>query len=197
MVELAWISPPARLGPSLLPGHVGPHSPSPHQSLPPPLSSICPHPATSHAALPGPPDPKASCPLWMFVAFISWVDQMHRRCHQQFLWLLELTRSPLAALPVLSCHFAGLSDLGNKNTDAQLYLNQFLLKGTPIVKNYLLFIRNSPGILYLIWQPYLHGMLTQGTIPASGWPRQILLLLEICSLISETWKFGVAGMSAH
>lgn len=113
-----------------------------------------PHSATSPAALPGAPDPMVSC-LWMLLTFIPWVDQMDGRCHWYFWQVLKLTWSPFALLSVRCCPPAGLPDLGNKNTDAQLHLSQFLLWDKPILRKYLLCMWNSLGILYLTWQPCL------------------------------------------
>lgn len=94
VVELAWISPSSRAG--TLTDSWACRS-SPHHALPPLLSSNCPNPATS----PGSP-PWDSRLQWLFSSeCLFWVYQMHRRCHEHFLQLLELTWSSFAALPVL------------------------------------------------------------------------------------------------
>lgn len=87
---------PARLGPSLLPGHVIPFHPIrhclPHCPLSAPILPLL------QEALPCTPDdtgvsPLNACSLY-FLGYL-----MHRRCHAHFLHLL--TWSPFAALPAL------------------------------------------------------------------------------------------------
>lgn len=98
VVELAWISPSAF--PFI-----------PPVTIPYPTVLMGPHSATSPAALPGAPDPVVARLLWMFEAFIHWVDQVDGRCHWHFLQVLKLTWSPFALLPVRCCPPAGLPDL--------------------------------------------------------------------------------------
>lgn len=169
------------------PGWIGLKSPSSQagtlaaswacRSSPPPLSSLCPHPAPARSL------PWGGSSACSSLYPLGWSNA--QKMSQTLLGVTQTHMVSLCSLDCLSCPLAGLPDLGNKNKNAQLYWNQFSFYRTNLYSKSICCSHEIwLGTPTLIWRPYLHD-------PGSP------LLLEIWSLNSKTWRPGVAGMGSH
>lgn len=75
------------------------------------------------------------------VVSTSWVTSWYRRGQTHFLQLFKLQWSPFAALPALSCLFAGLPDLGNKDTGCPVTFQSNFCMGHFCTKEVLVYMK--------------------------------------------------------